>query len=72
MSNNRKKTTKIERLRTALESGRTVTSAQAVSRFGYSSPNAVRGAITKLREYGMSIETIPTRTGFGYSVVSYR
>ena len=61
------KTSKISRFTTALASGRTVTTQQAITRFGYASVNSVTRAVATLRQRGMRIDTVVTRAGLtGY------
>lgn len=49
--------TKTEKLLTALQNGSEISTAQAISRFGFDSPNAVTSAIRNLRENGHSVYT---------------
>jgi hypothetical protein len=49
--------TKTERLLTALNNGSEISTPQAISRFGFESPNAVTSAIRNLRENGHAVYT---------------
>lgn len=59
----KKNVSKISRLSNALQNGTTVTIPQAISRFGFASVNSVTRAICTLRERGLKISTITTRSG---------
>lgn len=49
--------TKTEKLLGALRNGNEVSTAQAISRFGFESPNSVTSAVRNLRESGHSVYT---------------
>jgi predicted DNA-binding transcriptional regulator YafY len=56
-------TTKLARLEKALVKGETITIAKAQTRFGYASPNSVTRAIATLRDRGVVVATVRTKTG---------
>jgi uncharacterized membrane protein len=49
--------TKTDKLLVALQRGNEITLNQAISRFGFQSPNAVTSAVRNLRESGHSVYT---------------
>lgn len=49
--------TKNEKLLNALQNGSEISVAQAISRFGFASPNSVTSAVRSLRENGFSVYT---------------
>ena len=49
--------TKQAKLLTALQNGSEISTAQAISRFSFESPNAVTSAVRNLRESGHSVYT---------------
>jgi hypothetical protein len=54
-------TTMTERLMNALVKGHSLTTQQAISRFGFASPESVRSAVNRLRKvYGLKVESNET------------
>jgi len=67
-----KANTKIENLLEAFQNGDELTQKQMVSRFGFSSDNSVRGAITALRQKGFPIYANKRTNSKGELKTKYR
>ena len=65
-------TTKTDRLLQALKSGQQLTAKQAASRFGFSTPNSVRAAISNLRFDGYAIYANERTNSRGETFTKYR
>ena len=48
-------TTKTDKLLGALQNGSEISTSQAISRFGFASPNSVTSAVRNLRENGFAV-----------------